>query len=147
MAKRNTLDTMSKGQLIKALDKEFSRFVRLTAADDNGWVTCPTCGRYSQWNDAMDCSHGIPCGNYNVRWDLRNVIVQCMQENRNRHKFFENGLKVLDILIERWGEEEIAQMKAISKMKNQKPDDDWLRMTIGEYRAKNKKLREEKGLA
>jgi len=95
----------------------------------------------------MDCSHGIPCGNYNVRWDLRNVIVQCMQENRNRYKFFENGLKVLDILTERWGEEEIAKMKAISKMKNQKPDDDWPRMTIDEYRAKNKKLREEKGLA
>jgi len=44
MAKRNTIDTMGKRQLVKTLDSEFSMFVRMSAADDGGWVVCPTSG-------------------------------------------------------------------------------------------------------
>ena len=37
-------------------------------------------------------------------------------------------------------------MRALAKLPNKRPDDEWLRMMIAEYRSKIKALREEKGL-
>jgi len=137
---------MTGRELIRKLDDEVSLHVRLAAADDNGWIVCPTCGTANKWDDGMDWSHCIGRANYNVRWDLRNCIAQCARENRNLYRQSENAINVLDVLIGEWGEDEIEQMKALAKLPNKRPDDEWLRMTIDEYRVKNKMLRKEKGL-
>jgi len=145
MAKRNTLDTMGKRQLVKTLDDEFSMFVRMSAADDNGYVACPTCGRVYLWNSGdIHCSHYYGRANYNVRWDDRNAVAQCGYENTWMEG---NKPEMIDVLVEKWGTDELRQMRAKAKMPNKIPDEDLLRVMIREYRAKNKKLREEKGLA
>jgi len=144
MAKRNTLDTMGKRQLIKALDSEFSMFIRMSAADDNGYVACPTCGRVYLWNSGdIHCSHYYGRANFNVRWDERNVIAQCSYENTWMEG---NKPEMIDALVAKWGTDELRQMRAIAKLPNRHPDVFWLQEKIREYRAKNKKLREEKGL-
>ena len=42
--KRQTLKEKSWPELRDALDKDFSDFIRMSAADDNGIIRCPTCG-------------------------------------------------------------------------------------------------------
>jgi len=71
------------------------------------------------------------------------VIAQCAYENR-----FDEGNKpnMAEVLLKKWGAKELAQMRALSKMPNKRPDDEWLRMMIAEYRRKIKALHEEKGL-
>jgi len=145
MSKRNAIDTMGKRQLVKTLDNEFSMFVRMSAADDGGWVVCPTCGRTHKWNSGdIHCSHYYGRANYNVRWDERNVIAQCGYENTWMEG---NKPEMIDVLVAKWGTDELRQMRAIAKLPNRQPDVFWLREKIREYRAKNKKLREEKGFA
>ena len=141
--RRRTIADMTGRELVKKLDEEFSLYVRMSAADDSGWVCCPTCGRVNQWNDGVDLSHFYGRANFNVRWDHRNVIAQCAYENRFREG---NKPDMADVLEKKWGEGEMAQMKAIAKMPNKRPDDEWLRMRIEEYRNKNIALRKEKGL-
>jgi len=131
-------------ELVGLLDAEVSLNVRMSAADDNGWVCCPTCGRINKWNDGVDWSHYISRANFNVRWDPRNSIAQCAYENRFREG---NHAEMIDVLTERWGGEEIAQMRALAKLPNKRPDDEWLRTMIAEYRRRNKALRARKSLA
>ena len=105
----------------------------------------PTCGKAYRWNSGdIHCSHYYGRKNYNVRWDERNVIAQCAYENTWMEG---NKPEMIEALHEKWGAVELRQMRAKAKMPNKIPGEDWLRLMIGEYRAKNKELREEKGLA
>jgi len=146
MAKRKPLEQKGFLELQDTLDKEFSMFIRMTAADDNGYVCCPTCGVTHQWNSGdIHCSHFYGRKNYYVRWDERNVIAQCGKENR-----WDEGNKpeMVFVLIERWGLDEILEMRKTAKMPGhgKQPDTLWMCEKIREYKARNKRLREEKGL-
>jgi len=141
---KRTIADMTGRELVKKLDAEFSLYVRLKEADDCGYVTCPTCGVTHPYNSGdIHCSHFYGRANHNVRWDERNVIAQCARENT-----WDEGNKpeMAEVLLKKWGAKELAQMRALSKMPNKRPDDEWLRMMIAEYRSKIKALREEKGL-
>ena len=139
--KRKSLREKNKRELIKVLDREFSLFIRMSAAEDAGWVKCPTCGTSYQWKDT-DCSHYVGRKNHAVRWDERNVIAQCRSENR-----FQSGniWKLRKVLVERYGEDAVKQVEAIAEIKGG-VGDIWLREKIEEYREKNKALRKEKCL-
>ena len=50
------LDTRSK--IIAALDKEFSIWVRLSAADEYGIIRCYTCGETRHWKKRLDVEYG-----------------------------------------------------------------------------------------
>lgn len=68
----------SKQQKLKEkLDKIFSEYTRRRYADDNGYVSCVTCGVTRIWNDHMDAGHYISRGILATRWDERNVHPQC----------------------------------------------------------------------
>lgn len=64
------------GGLIDDADVLVSRYVRLSAADENGWVTCFTCPSVLQWKD-VDAGHFVKRGCLFLRHDLRNIRVQC----------------------------------------------------------------------
>lgn len=75
MAKQKTVQALKK-QALELLQK----LVRLKAADDNGYVSCVTCGTTRQWNDAMQGGHFIAKGNGGSNeWALveENVHPQC----------------------------------------------------------------------
>lgn len=62
--------------LIRKLDTVFSRYIRMSYADDGGTVACVTCGKLLHWKDAH-AGHFISRRHMSVRWDERNVHPQC----------------------------------------------------------------------
>jgi hypothetical protein len=132
---------MSRKELIKILDYDFSLFMRLSAADDNGMCRCPTCGKVYSWQ-RMDLSHYCGRKHLATRWDERNCIVQCQSENR-----FQSGniFKLRQVLVNHYGEDVIQEVEKKAVMPWAE-DEFSLRMKIIEYREKIKILKLEKGL-
>ena len=141
---RKTLDTKTYKELEKDLDKIFSEYIRLSAADDNGYIRCPTCGKIDHWRQ-FDCSHYEHRDRIVVRWDERNVIAQCQSENR-----FHGGNvpKMRRVLVDRYGEAAIREVEDLADMYGKKRfyDEFWLRIKINEYKEKVKLLKKEKCL-
>tara|TARA_R110000765_G_scaffold192966_1_gene298450 strand:- start:96 stop:503 length:408 start_codon:yes stop_codon:yes gene_type:complete len=63
-----------------ACDKAFSRFVRLSCADEFGMINCITCDKRKMWNK-VDCGHFQTRSKHSVRWlyepPLINAAAQC----------------------------------------------------------------------
>tara|TARA_R110002050_G_scaffold186328_1_gene320546 strand:- start:1185 stop:1592 length:408 start_codon:yes stop_codon:yes gene_type:complete len=63
-----------------ACDKAFSRFVRLSCADEFGMINCITCNKRKMWNE-VDCGHFQTRAKLSVRWlyepPLINASAQC----------------------------------------------------------------------
>jgi hypothetical protein len=66
--------------LIKALDKEFSIFIRQRDSDENGWGRCITCGAIKNWKES-DNGHFISRAVYATRWNEQNCALQCKRCN------------------------------------------------------------------
>lgn len=64
-------------------DTLFSKWVRMSAADDFGAAKCVTCGKRDRWQD-MDAGHFVPRACLSLRWDETNVHPQCRRCNRFR---------------------------------------------------------------
>ena len=138
---RKTIETMTKKELVKVLDKVFSEYIRLDEATDYGYVNCFTCGAGHRWKD-IDCGHFIPRAREATRYDPMNCKPQCKRCNRFRsgeHDIFRHGL------IEVHGKEAIEQMEQKARLGGSY-DAYQLREMIIEYREKVKRLRKEKCL-
>ena len=115
-------------KLKKKLDTVFSRWVRLSETD-NGWGRCVTCGRTKMFKE-LDAGHFISRNCTPLRWDIRNVHIQCQRCNRflggQIEEYFlwmenEYGRDVVDEMISRkhdmfklkrkWLEEQIEILK------------------------------------
>jgi len=57
------------------------KYVRLKAADDDGWVSCVTCGDRRQWNDQMDGGHFIERSYLATKLMEENIHPQCKTGN------------------------------------------------------------------
>ena len=85
-----------RSKAIKACDKAFSRFVRLSCADKDGMVRCWTCEKLKFWKE-VDCGHFQTRSKYSVRWlyepenGLINASAQCkhcnMTNGGHQYKF------------------------------------------------------------
>lgn len=84
------------GDLIKDADVLFSKYVRMSAADKKGEVACYTCGTKKRWQE-QQCGHYISRSNLFLRWDLRNVRVQCELCNCHKHGNMLTFGKLLEI--------------------------------------------------
>ena len=72
--------TVSK--LKKKLDAIFSKYVRLSNADKNGYVKCYTCGVKKYWEkDGMQAGHFMSRKHTATRFDEQNVKPQCYSCN------------------------------------------------------------------
>ena len=71
-----------KSKAKNACDKAFSRFVRLSCADEFGMINCITCDKRKMWNE-VDCGHFQTRAKLSVRWlyepenGLINAAAQC----------------------------------------------------------------------
>lgn len=67
---------LSVSTLKKALDAIFSRFIRISQADDKGMVECYTCYTMHHWKD-IQAGHYVSRTHNSLRFDERNVHPQC----------------------------------------------------------------------
>lgn len=65
-------------KLKKELDKWFSLFIRLRAADDLGQVKCFTCSKIANYKNGMQCGHFQSRKFLSTRFDLKNCQIQCV---------------------------------------------------------------------
>lgn len=105
------------------LDEEVQRFIRLRAADENGYCKCASCGVMIKWQGTgkMHCGHWISRSHYATRWDLRNLFPQCAKCNdpqRGNGMPYELGKEVERI----YGEEVAKELKRKSKQDKKGPD-------------------------
>jgi len=129
-------------ELVAVLDREFSLYVRLSAADSNGYVKCITCGKMKRWNE-VDNGHYIGRKHLATRFNEANCKPQCKWCNghmEGQHFIFRSRL------IELYGEEEIKKMEALAQV-TKSENCESLRYKINECREKVKQLKIEKGLA
>lgn len=70
-------------ELIDVADDLFSKVIRLSAADENGFVICYTCDIKIRWQDIQN-GHYVKRGNLFLRFDTRNCRPQC--EDCNKYK-------------------------------------------------------------
>ena len=80
MKQKTRIKNKPKGYWVKKLDIVFSRYLRLTYANDFGMSACYTCSRTLHYKD-LQCGHYISRANMNTRWDESNCRPQCMQCN------------------------------------------------------------------
>ena len=130
-------------KLVAKLDKVFSQYVRLRDARHvGGYCACITCGSLHHWKE-IDCGHFIPRARLATRWDEFNCAAQCKRCNYHRHG--EHDIFRAE-LVRIYGRTAIEAMETKSRLGG-KHDLIQLDALLQEYKAKNKKLREKKGLA
>lgn len=66
--------------LVKKLDRVFSKFIRMRAADACGTVECVTCMKPAHYTE-VHAGHFIKRQHMSTRFDPRNVQVQCVRCN------------------------------------------------------------------
>ena len=71
---------MSKKKLVKKLDAVFSKYIRWLYADDNGYVSCYTCGTTKHVSE-MQNGHFQSRRHYATRWNEDNCRPQCKKCN------------------------------------------------------------------
>jgi hypothetical protein len=131
----------SGNSLVKALDRVFSEFIRLTYADYRGYCVCVTCGSQHHWKD-LDCGHYISRIHKATRWNTQNTHPQCKICNRlHGGEAIGHGMRIDQL----YGEGTTERLKLISKTPVKYPDLLIMKM-ITEYREKVKQLTKEKGL-
>jgi len=67
---------MSNSTLIKALDHEFSKFVRIRDGIGQQYAECFTC-KVTYHTDALSCGHFVRRRNTGLRWHPKNGHLQC----------------------------------------------------------------------
>lgn len=120
--KRKKLPTLS--SLEARLDKAFSRYIRQRDADEGGTVRCVTCGKLMFWMDSH-AGHFIKRQHRSVRWDERNVHVQCPAENT-----FKGGSQdeYAKFIIEKYGIEVFDELMELKHQTVKHTRDDLLQM-------------------
>lgn len=126
---------------LKPSDKYFSLFIRARDADDNGIITCISCGKFVIWKNA-DAGHFIKRQYKATRFSEENVQAQCKHCNwllQGNDINFAEGLK------KKYGPDiinklEVAKNSTIHLGKFE------LKNIADYYRGKFNELKKEKGL-
>ena len=72
--------------LVKKADSIFSEWVRRSACDKGGTVECVTCRKLMHWKgNGAQAGHFVKRQHMAVRYDPRNVHVQCVRCNKWRN--------------------------------------------------------------
>ena len=127
--KRNSADTW------------FSRYIRLRHVNEDGNVSCVTCGNISQPKN-MDCGHYVKRHHQSTRYNEENCHVQCRKCNWLQQG---NDVKFREYLVERYGEDRVLLLEA-SKRVSVKRSKRELSMIAIYYKAKTNELLTQKGI-
>jgi hypothetical protein len=127
--------------LVKALDRTFSEYIRLTYADENGWCRCITCGDPYHWLNIHN-GHYISRARMATRFNFNNCHPQCSRCNVLKGgEQCAHGMRIDQL----HGPGTAERLKLLSKQTAKYPDLLLMKMTV-DYREKVKALRKEKHL-
>jgi hypothetical protein len=132
---------MALKDLVKRLDRVFSEYVRLNAADDNGYCTCITCGKVYHYKEIHN-GHFIPRARMATRFNEMNCNPQCVRCNHFRHG--EPDI-YRQRLVEMYGKEAVEALELEARI-NIGYDVMSLDLLSKDYRAKVKELKKEKAI-
>lgn len=59
-------------------DAQCSLFIRLKNSDWRGYTKCYTCDKVAHYKDGMQCGHFISRGSHKLRFEEKNLRVQCV---------------------------------------------------------------------
>jgi len=96
-------------QLTKKADELFSKFIRLRDSEDGEKGYCRTCGYYGEVK-YMNAGHFQSRSHKGIRWDERNVHLQCGTCNN-----FRNGeqVKMARYIDEKYGEGTALELEGL----------------------------------
>lgn len=121
--------------------KAMSEYVRLSAADENGFASCVTCQKSKHWKE-MQAGHFVPQAQGNAaRFDPRNVHVQCYRCNMNLGG---NGPEYAAFMLDKFGAEEVEEIRQLAGQTRKITRGEYLEM-IEEYESKILELLEASG--
>ena len=92
--------------VLKKADYQFSRFIRLRDADENGMVKCCTCPTVRHWKE-MDCGHFRSRRHLGTRWHSQNAAPQCRECNSEKQGNLEEYAL---FLIDKYGNDILAYL-------------------------------------
>jgi len=93
----------------------FSRYTRLRYSDENGYVSCVTCGVTKHWQDGIDAGHFIPKSRgMAYYYHEGNVFPQCKRCNLHLHG---NLTKYTLYMLDNYGRDHIDELEALSQTK------------------------------
>lgn len=122
-------------ELVNQADDIFSKWLRMSGADENGIATCYTCDVPDQWSK-LQCGHYIKRGNLFLRFDPRNCRIQCKSCNEFLDGNYPEFTKRLE--AERPG---ITEYLTEESRLVYKPTREELRGLIREYTLKTKQIK------
>lgn len=128
-----------KPDLKAKLDREFSLFIRLRDAMDNGHFKCISCGQIKPFEQA-DCGHYINRQHMSTRYDEINCNAQCRHCNRFMEGNIQNYRKGI---ISKYGEHKVELLE-IRQNISRKYSDFEFEQLIKYYRALSRKFKKEK---
>jgi hypothetical protein len=136
---RRKLADMPFRDLVKVLDREYSLWLRRSAADDRGLVKCVTCGSIHHWKE-ITVGHYVSRARMSVRWDERNTKPQCLKCNS-----FSGGEQFLmrKYLVSIYGEKAIEAMEQWALMTKTECRESLIE-EIADYRERNRLLKGER---
>jgi len=132
---------MAKKLTLHNADRWFSIYIRLRDADEEGNITCCSCGKKIYWRDA-DAGHFIPRQHRSTRYYEKNVHGQCRKCNR-----FDNGCPAgyAQFLINQYGKNILESLMVVSHQQTR-----WTRFEVDNIAAEFKKratqLAKQKGI-
>lgn len=138
----------SKKSNYKALEKKadtiFSQYIRLRDANEQGYVTCITCGRIHFWSEGhhINCGHFISRKRKAVRYNEMNCHGQCVACNKygqGEHDIYRRQL------VLRYGKVEVEALEQKAWLGGSLNSYGLIAL-IEEYKEKVKQLKKEKGL-
>jgi len=88
--------------------------VRLKASDDNGYVTCVTCGVVKHYKDGMQGGHFRPRGKAATKLMIENVHPQCNACNSFGMKFHGKEAEYTLYMVDMYGKEFVDEMIELS---------------------------------
>ena len=103
----------TRSKLVKKLDTVFSQYIRLKDSKD-GIGTCVTCGKQDHIKN-LQAGHFQSRKFYSIRWDERNVKIQCSGCNIFRYG---EQFKFSLYLGNKLSEELLAESRVIRKFTN-----------------------------
>lgn len=118
----------AKSQLEKKLDAVFSKYIRRKYSNDGEYVQCFTCGKWGAIKK-MQAGHYHSRRFKSIRWDEKNVHVQCVGCN-----LYHEGNKPAYTLklIEKYGAEVLQELE-IKRVSGSRLDRFDLETLIGHY--------------
>lgn len=113
----------------------FSKFIRLSGADEHGYCQCYTCPNIFHWKQ-IDCGHFRKRKHQNTKYNLKNNKPQCRECNGHKDGMYEVFAENLD---KEYGEGTAQNLVILSHMICKLSDYDYKEMNK-DYKVKVKQL-------